>query len=193
MRILIAALTHACLGALTGKQPISTHYYDTLAEYLDTNPVFCGILGSHLNISRITAVQGLTQDQCGTCLRIAGGGHEVYVMAVDKGGAGLDLNKDSFMFLFGEDTGMFEATWEPVDSANCTGIVKGGKYDLPAIPKPPPPSNPSSPYSNKAPPCGWSRCSGPSQFNICHQGVVFSTSCPVDTRCRERGGVAQCI
>lgn len=190
MRILACGLAKLCLGALSGQQPISTHHYDAIAAYLDTNPVFCGILGSHLDLSRITAVQDLTPDQCGTCLRIAGGGSAVYVMAVDRGGAGLDLNRDSFMALFGEETGMFQASWEPVASFHCVGIVRGGDYRLPGVREP---QYNRNPYAANSAPCGWSRCSGSAKFTICSHDIVFSTPCPPGTLCRERAGIAQCI
>ncbi|KAI9290876.1 hypothetical protein K502DRAFT_284086, partial [Neoconidiobolus thromboides FSU 785] len=87
------------------------------------NPVFCGYKGSHMDINRITAVQSLTLNECGACLKVtAKNGKFVYVMAVDKGGFGLDLNKKSFTQLFGINSGRFDAKWEKTEASHCKGI-----------------------------------------------------------------------
>ncbi|KXN71917.1 hypothetical protein CONCODRAFT_78083 [Conidiobolus coronatus NRRL 28638] len=119
----------AASAALSGNQKITTHHYNEVKGALDTNPVFCGYPGSQMDISRITAVQGLTQSQCGACLKVCNAedpSKHQYVMAVDRGGVGLDLNVDSFYALFGDRTGLYGATWEQVDSSNCAGILQNG-------------------------------------------------------------------
>ncbi|KAI9294175.1 hypothetical protein K502DRAFT_274312, partial [Neoconidiobolus thromboides FSU 785] len=87
------------------------------------NPVMCGFLGSHMDLNRVTAVQDLTGAECGSCLKVTGNNKVVYVMAVDRGGQGLDINMSSFKELFGEETGRFDASWEVTDSGNCAGII----------------------------------------------------------------------
>jgi hypothetical protein len=119
----------AASAALSGNQKITTHDYNQIQGALDTNPVFCGYPGSQLDISRITAVQGLTQSQCGACLKVCNAddpSKHQYVLAVDRGGVGLDLNMDSFYALFGDRTGLYGATWEQVDNSNCAGILQNG-------------------------------------------------------------------
>ncbi|KAI9294174.1 hypothetical protein K502DRAFT_342610 [Neoconidiobolus thromboides FSU 785] len=124
----------------SGSNRISTHYYHQDAPLLDKSPVMCGILGSHMDLDRVTAVQDLLGSECGTCLKVSGNDKVVYVMAVDKGGQGLDINMNSFKELFGEESGRFEASWEATDSGNCAGIIKGGSYELPGFRSSPSPS-----------------------------------------------------
>ncbi|WP_370418050.1 hypothetical protein AB8O64_04965 [Streptomyces sp. QH1-20] len=69
----------------------------------------------------VTAVQGLKQSECGTVLEVTNPKrprHPVYVIAVDNGGKGLDLNKDSFAELNGDVRhGLVHVRWKPVNSA----------------------------------------------------------------------------
>ncbi|KAJ9049568.1 hypothetical protein DSO57_1023142 [Entomophthora muscae] len=122
-------------GMLSGSQPVTTNYYHIQKAALNISPVACGIYGNDMDVSRITAVQGLTFDECGTCLRVSNPDDSTkfqFVMAVDRGGRGLDLNMDTFKVLFnGQESGAFMAKWEVTESSHCAGIITGN-YTLPA-------------------------------------------------------------
>ncbi|WP_412074636.1 hypothetical protein ACLF6K_00165 [Streptomyces xanthophaeus] len=113
-------------GKLEGSGPIASHNYRALANRLDSHPVSCGIPGSTMDLSRITAVEGLTGEECGTVLKVTNAldpSKFEYVMAVDQGGLGLDLNTEAFSKLFGTETGRWNAHWEVVNSHYGDGIV----------------------------------------------------------------------
>lgn len=123
-------------GMLSGNQPVTTNYYHTQRAALAVSPVSCGIYGNDMDVNRITAVQGLSHEECGTCLRVTNPedpSKSQYVMAVDRGGRGLDLNLETFRALFnGQESGAFAAKWEVAESSKCSGIVTGN-YNLPAF------------------------------------------------------------
>ncbi|MGW7433348.1 hypothetical protein ACWGIN_27885 [Streptomyces sp. NPDC054861] len=118
-------------GMLTGAQPVSFHDYQALRQALEATPTFCDVPGSHLDLSRITAVQNLQPEECGTVLKVTSRSNPdippQYVMAVDQGGRGLDLNRDTFKTLNGGVAeGLTDVAWEPVDPAYGQGILLGG-------------------------------------------------------------------
>ncbi|KAI9298605.1 hypothetical protein K502DRAFT_284650, partial [Neoconidiobolus thromboides FSU 785] len=76
-----------------------------------------------MDLSRVTAVEDLERSECGACIKITSeSGRVAYVMAVDKGGHGLDVNVKSFEKLFDDVTGLYAASWEQADAGNCSGI-----------------------------------------------------------------------
>ncbi|MFJ3973343.1 hypothetical protein ACIPYR_35055 [Streptomyces parvus] len=110
---------------LKGDRPISSHNYRAMAD-LPNYSVFCDIPISMMDLTRITAVQGLDTDECGTILKVTNPlkpDAPQYVMAVDRGGAGLDLNSDSFRELFGTNENFQRASWEPADPSHGKGII----------------------------------------------------------------------
>ncbi|KAJ9084733.1 hypothetical protein DSO57_1021238 [Entomophthora muscae] len=184
-------------AGITGTQKISTHDYLAVEETLDKNPVYCGIPGSTMNLGRITAVQGLTSSQCGTCLRISGNDKDTYVMAVDKGGAGLDLNTKSFSYLFGEDTGLFGASWEPADQSHCSGIISGD-HKIPALKDQPPATDPIPiPSHTTSSPCStgvtWTKCESPGSLSVCVFGSSFIIACPSGKTCATVSDMSYCM
>ncbi|KAJ1954203.1 hypothetical protein IWQ62_005813 [Dispira parvispora] len=115
-------------ATLSGSGDISTHIYEGMAG-LDTNPPFCGMPYAELQLNRITAVQGLQKDQCGKCIKVTSGkdtSKSVYLLAVDQGGAGLDINSQAWDTLFNEPPSKAPATWEEADSSQCAGVWSQG-------------------------------------------------------------------
>ncbi|MFH9118363.1 hypothetical protein [Streptomyces globisporus] len=111
---------------LMGDQPVSAHDFHAMRPALDDVLVFCGLHGYEMDLSRVTAVEGLAQDECGTILKVTNPlkpSAPQYVMAVDQGGHGLDLNTVTFQELFGTQGGLERATWEPADPSYGKGIV----------------------------------------------------------------------
>ncbi|MGY0065370.1 hypothetical protein ACWZEH_00660 [Streptomyces sp. QTS137] len=97
----------------------------------------CNVPGSAMDLSRITAVEGLTAQDCGTVLKVTSTSDPSkfeYVMAVDSRSRNLDLNSDTFHKLFGERQSVGQARWEVVNSRYGDGIVTG-EYDLPGYEK----------------------------------------------------------
>ncbi|KAJ1654923.1 hypothetical protein IWQ61_005230 [Dispira simplex] len=132
------ALLFSCSGfvsaALSGSGDISTHDYIGLGAGLANNPPFCGMPYAELKLDRITAVQGLQQSECGTCIKVTCGRNpskSVYLLAVDKGGAGLDINTQAYETLFNEPPGRAPATWEVTDSSQCAGVWNQGGAGVP--------------------------------------------------------------
>ncbi|KAJ9085565.1 hypothetical protein DSO57_1012572 [Entomophthora muscae] len=113
-------------GKLEGEGKITTHHYEDQAGVLDTSQVMCGIKGSDMDLTRITAVAGLSSAKCRTCLKISTSSKTVYAMAVDSGGVGLDLNKSQFKELSGDITGLVQVKWEEADASHCAGVIKSG-------------------------------------------------------------------
>ncbi|KAJ1737940.1 hypothetical protein H4S06_002097 [Coemansia sp. BCRC 34490] len=96
---------------------------------LQYNPPFCGMPYTSLDVTRITAVAGLTLDQCGTCLKVSSAADpskSTYVLAVDKCVAGLDLSKPAFAKILNIDLGKANVKWEPVDKKLCSGVYPAG-------------------------------------------------------------------
>ncbi|KAI9293604.1 hypothetical protein K502DRAFT_293511 [Neoconidiobolus thromboides FSU 785] len=122
------------LGKLQGAQHVSYHEYFASRSILQTNPVFCEIPIQQLDIEHITAVQGLEFKDCGTCLRVKSVYNSSlvqYVMAIDKGGLGLDLNTFSFKILKNNQLdGLVNVNWEVVNSLYCKDVVTGS-FKLP--------------------------------------------------------------
>ncbi|KAJ9048705.1 hypothetical protein DSO57_1032299 [Entomophthora muscae] len=132
MFLLALFLAAAVRAGLEGTRDITVHTYIQTgsAQY-----VACGMPGNHLDLTRITAVNGLIKEtQCGACLKVTSGlpgTKPQYVMAVDIVQVGLDLNEDVFFKLYGTNTGRFTGQWKLAHPKHCQGIVTGGSYNLP--------------------------------------------------------------
>lgn len=126
MGMLALSLTISTVhAALASTHLISTHHYQGQASSGELKYTFCGYTPAEMDLSRVTAVQDLVAAQCGTCLEVTANARAEYVMAVDRGGAGLDLNTASFHALFNDTTGRYRATWRPADPARCQGVFRG--------------------------------------------------------------------
>ncbi|KAJ2449879.1 hypothetical protein EV183_004644, partial [Coemansia sp. RSA 2336] len=138
------------MASLTGSGTITYHDYQSLPlSALQYNPPACGMPYAQLDMTRITAVQQIdTTSECGQCIKVCNANDPskfVYVLAVDKGGRGLDLSKPSFGKLFNIDDGVGPAQWSPVDNSHCAGIWSnggGGAYDGSQVPAPEPAPQP---------------------------------------------------
>ncbi|KAJ2664960.1 hypothetical protein IWW48_000574 [Coemansia sp. RSA 1200] len=96
---------------------------------LKYNPPFCGMPYTSLDVTRITAVAGLTLEQCGTCLKVSSAADpakSTYVLAVDKCAGGLDLSKPAFAKILNTDAGKTDVKWTPVDKKFCSGVYPAG-------------------------------------------------------------------
>ncbi|KAJ1831351.1 hypothetical protein LPJ63_004336 [Coemansia sp. RSA 2711] len=127
----MAALAQQAHGALSSSGTITYHDYQSLPlSALAYNPPACGMPYAELDLTRITAVQAIdTTSECGQCLKVSNANDPskyVYVLAVDKGGRGLDLSKPAFGRLFNIDDGVGPAQWSPVDNSNCKGVWSNG-------------------------------------------------------------------
>ncbi|CAO3597160.1 unnamed protein product [Absidia cylindrospora] len=116
---------------LSGSGKITPQDYIGLpAAALKTNPPACGMPYATLDLSRITAVQALDKTaDCNKCIKVVNTQNNkfIYALAVDLGGAGLDLSIPSFKELFGQQYDASPATWSETDYSNCAGIYsKGG-------------------------------------------------------------------
>ncbi|KAI9292729.1 hypothetical protein K502DRAFT_351698 [Neoconidiobolus thromboides FSU 785] len=121
-------------GLLSGNQEVSYHEYRLQRAALDINPVYCEVPASNYNISMVTAVQGLELHECGTCLKIhptTDPSNYHFIMALDKGGKGLDVNSDTFRILKkGDLQGLLHVHWEIVNSLHCKDAITGS-FNLP--------------------------------------------------------------
>ncbi|KAJ2351168.1 hypothetical protein IWW50_000707 [Coemansia erecta] len=152
------ALAQPVLGSLAGSGTITYHDYQSLPlEALKYNPPACGMPYAELDMTRITAVQLIdTTSECGQCIKVCNANDPskfVYVLAVDKGGRGLDLSKPSFGKLFNIDDGVGPAQWSPVDNSNCVGIWSNGgagAYDGSQVQAPAVDDTPNVPASTTA-------------------------------------------
>ncbi|KAJ2121512.1 hypothetical protein IW147_004187 [Coemansia sp. RSA 720] len=144
--ICVLTLTQFVVGGLSGSGTITYHDYQSLPlEALKYNPPACGMPYAELDMTRITAVQLIdTTSECGQCIKVCNANDLskfVYVLAVDKGGRGLDLSKPSFGKLFNIDDGVGPAQWSVVDNSHCVGIWSNGGqggYDGSQVPAPAP-------------------------------------------------------
>ncbi|CAG8609990.1 2864_t:CDS:2, partial [Ambispora gerdemannii] len=134
--LVVSYLAVSAHAALSGSQTITPEDYPVFGPKAVNNPPFCGMPYAELDLNRITAVQGLSQSECGTCLKVIGladASKSVYVLAVDSGGQGLDLSTGAFMVLFGQNQSPAGASWSPVDASHCNGIwSKGGSNSSPS-------------------------------------------------------------
>ncbi|KAI9721087.1 MAG: hypothetical protein M1812_002568 [Candelaria pacifica] len=112
----------ATAGNLNGRAIISVHQYPQTGRDAPNNPPFCGMPWHTLDLNRITAVQDLTQKQCGTCLEICGAKDCITMLAVDRGGQHLDMSTGVSLRIIGKDNGVAMAWWKVVDSKFCYGI-----------------------------------------------------------------------
>ncbi|KAI9782586.1 MAG: hypothetical protein M1839_004830 [Geoglossum umbratile] len=125
----LLALTSA--GVLSGNDIISVENYPDIGPNSPDNPPYCGMAWDSLDLSLVTAVQGLTKDQCGTCLLVCGAepnGCE-YILAVDRGGRNLDLSTGISWHIIGTTDGIAWAEWQPVPEVYCSHIYQSGKND----------------------------------------------------------------
>jgi hypothetical protein len=97
---------------LKGNQKVGYHMYAQLKDVLDEFPVFCGIPGSFLDLTRITAVQGLEWLECGTVLKVT---------------------SDAFKYLNNgiEQDHLVHVKWEPINSLHGKDIITKGEFELP--------------------------------------------------------------
>ncbi|SAM08038.1 hypothetical protein [Absidia glauca] len=116
---------------LSGSARITPQDYIGLPPVaLANNPPACGMPYATLDLSRITAVQGLNKaTDCNKCIKVVNTqdpSKYVYVLAVDLGGSGLDLSIPSFKKLFGQQYDASPASWAEADASHCAGIYSGG-------------------------------------------------------------------
>ncbi|KAI8373309.1 hypothetical protein BD560DRAFT_467202 [Blakeslea trispora] len=135
-RIILTGLMTTFLGAhadLSGSASVTPEdYYGLGEEALRISYPACGMPYSELNLARITAVQAIdTANECGQCLKVTNlnTGEHIYVLAVDKGGRGLDISIPAFESLFGQKTDPSPAKWTNVKKSNCEGIYTPGQLN----------------------------------------------------------------
>ncbi|KAJ9088297.1 hypothetical protein DSO57_1024435 [Entomophthora muscae] len=138
--ILLAGGVHA---TLYGAYNVTTHPYEELAARGKLDLTYCEYKDSEMILSRVTAVENLVLSECGACLEVMSGRKFEFVMAVDHGGLGLDLNTSTFKKLFNDHTGVYHAKWKPADPEKCRGVFKGDPSRAPGAKpshyvKPPP-------------------------------------------------------
>ena len=109
-------------ASTVGAASISVEDYPEIGPSAPNNPPFCGMPWSQLNLNFITAVEGLQQSECGTCLQVCGSSGCVFALAVDRGGDGLDLSTGCSTNVIGNSDSRGYAEWQAVDSTNCNGI-----------------------------------------------------------------------
>ncbi|KAI9700712.1 MAG: hypothetical protein M1836_002081 [Candelina mexicana] len=130
---ILLSLTSLCslaaAGELNGRAKISVHQYPETGRNAPNNPPFCGMPWHALDLNRITAVQDLTQSQCGTCLEICGVKRCITMLAVDRGGQHLDMSTGVSLSVIGTENGVAEAWWKVVDLKWCHGIHHKLKED----------------------------------------------------------------
>ena len=119
---LVSLTSSVAAGKLNGQGVISVHQYPQTGRDAPNNPPYCGYPWKTLNLNRITAVQDLTQNQCGTCLEICGSGGCITMLAVDRGGRNLDMSTGVSKGIIGTNDGIAEAKWRVVPSKRCQGI-----------------------------------------------------------------------
>ena len=107
------------------------HHYESFvpAEIYDNSPGWCGIRYSSLDLTRVTAVNGMNEGGCNQCLEVtAEGGNTIYVLAIDfKADPGLDISETSFHHMFpdGNPLDPITCSWNVVDPCYCTDICTG--------------------------------------------------------------------
>ncbi|KXN65262.1 hypothetical protein CONCODRAFT_13215 [Conidiobolus coronatus NRRL 28638] len=120
-------LTLAKYIDLAGDQVVTCHDYEGMDPISLKNPPSCGYDYSKLDLTRVTAVQGLSKSQCGSCLRVSNPSDPsnwIHVLVIDTGGRGLDLSTSAFIKLFNSTDHPSRAMWYPVESDNCEGIYQ---------------------------------------------------------------------
>ncbi|KAH0542430.1 hypothetical protein FGG08_003185 [Glutinoglossum americanum] len=119
---------HPIAASTSGSALITVEDYPVFGPKSPNNPPFCGMPYDSLNLNLITAVQSLTQAECGTCLEVCGSAGCANVLAVDKGGVGLDLSTGISKKVIGNNNGRGNAKWKPVAKAKCKGIWDGRMF-----------------------------------------------------------------
>ncbi|RCH84580.1 hypothetical protein CU098_005305 [Rhizopus stolonifer] len=127
----IFALINVTFAGLSGSTSVTPEdYYGLGPQALETSYPACGMPYNELNLARITAVEDIDiSSECGQCLEVtnSNNGESIFVLAVDKGGQGLDISIPSFESLFGQSTDPAPASWAAVDISNCEGIHTPGR------------------------------------------------------------------
>ena len=80
------ALAVVSRASLNGAQVITPEDYPYIGPIAPSNPPYCGMSYSSLNLDYITAVQDLSDGNCGQCIQVCNGGGCGYAYVVDKGG-----------------------------------------------------------------------------------------------------------
>ncbi|KAI9772857.1 MAG: hypothetical protein M1840_008739 [Geoglossum simile] len=124
----IALYLHPAAASISGSALITVEDYPVFGPHAPHNPPFCGMPYDSLDLSRITAVQGLSHRECGSCLRVCGAVGCANVLAVDRGGIGLDLSTGISESVIGNKDGRGHAAWKRVDKEACNGIWDGRMY-----------------------------------------------------------------
>jgi hypothetical protein len=124
----IALYLRPAAASTSGSGLITVEDYPVFGPNAPHNPPFCGMPYDSLDLNRITAVQDLSQHECGTCIHVCGAAGCANVLAVDRGGIGLDLSTGISVSVIGNKDGRGHATWKKVDKAACHGIWDGRMY-----------------------------------------------------------------
>ncbi|KAI9786954.1 MAG: hypothetical protein M1839_005185 [Geoglossum umbratile] len=119
---------HPTAASTSGSAIITVEDYPVFGPHAPNNPPFCGMPYDSLDLNRITAVQDLTRSECGTCIRVCGTVGCANVLAVDRGGIGLDLSTGISERVIGNKDGRGRATWKKVDKSACKGIWDGRMF-----------------------------------------------------------------
>ncbi|KAI9864620.1 MAG: hypothetical protein M1813_003109 [Trichoglossum hirsutum] len=119
---------HPAAASTSGSGDISVEDYPVFGPHSPNNPPFCGMPYDSLNLNLITAVATLTKSECGTCLEVCAKVGCANVLAVDHGGAGLDLSTGISKKVIGNDNGRGFARWKPVAKSKCKGIWDGRMF-----------------------------------------------------------------
>jgi len=128
----LSLLTLTWAGVLTGSGIISVENYPDIGPNSPDNPPYCGMAWDSLDLNLVTAAEGLTKDQCGTCLLVCGAepnGCE-YILVVDRGGRNLDLSTGISGHIIGTVDGIAWAEWRPVSEVFCSHIHQSGKTSV---------------------------------------------------------------
>ena len=73
-------------------------------------------------------MQNLSPGDCGTCLEVCGAAGCADVLAIDRGGRGLDLTTAAKARVLGAGNDIGEASWREVELGRCSGIWNGRMF-----------------------------------------------------------------
>lgn len=120
---IIATTTAMAGGALNGSGWVTFRDFYSIADDSPFQPPFCQIPYAYLDLNRITAVQGLTPDQCGACLQVCGVNSCLFMVAIDRGGHNLDLSDAVKGVLALKHDLAARVRWNQTFPSFCEGIV----------------------------------------------------------------------
>ena len=125
-----AARSSSVSSTLRPRAPevISTHDYPSMLTSAPNNPPVCGMSWGSLDLSRVTAMEHLDTNDCGTCLEICGVAGCADIMVIDRGGKGLDLSTAAKARVLGVGNDVGEARWREVDQARCRDVWNGEMF-----------------------------------------------------------------